>query len=255
MNEMGLFLPELHSALSGRKYFNKTDLRKFYQKRSPSLSEPAFRRILYALERRDQIVRVDAGVYCFPNGKNTSHALGTFTPSFSAELRQVDDEVKTAFPYADYLIWETRFLHEFMLHHPGQSQVILETEKDVSESVFNFLNARFIGRVFLQPERLTFERYILPRPDSIVIVSLLSQSPYQKVEGVSTPKLEKILVDIFTNENIFYLFHGEEMAHIFEAAFERYQLSQKTLFRYAQRRKVDQKIRAFMQKKTRIELI
>lgn len=255
MNELNLFLPELQRAFSGRKFFGKMDLRSFYQKQSPSLSEPAFRRILYTLERRDQIISVDAGVYRFPNGHTAPHALKKFTPTFSAELRQIYREVKTAFPYAETLIWETRFLHEFMLHQPGRSQVILETEKDVSESVFNFLNARYIGRVFLQPDRLTFERYILPRPDSIVITSLLSQSPHQKVEGVLTPKLEKILVDIFADEDIFYIFQGEELAHIFEATFQRYQISQKAIFRYAQRRKMGQKIREFIQKKTKIQLI
>ena len=255
MNDLNLFLPELHSAFSGRKFFGKMDLRSFYQKRSPSLSESAFRRILYTLERRDQIIPVDAGVYRFPNGHTAPHARKKFTPIFSADLRQIDREVKTAFPYAETLIWETRCLHEFMLHQPGQSQIILETEKDVSESVFNLLNARFVGRVFLQPDRLTFERYILPRPDSILITSLLTQSPHQKIEGVSTPKLEKILVDIFADEDIFYIFHGEELAHIFDAAFARYQISQKAIFRYAQRRKVDQKIREFIQKKTKIQLI
>lgn len=255
MNDLNLYLPELKGTFSGRKFFGKTDLRKFYTAYSPTLTETAFRRILYALERRDQIISVDAGVYKFPNGHNASQALEKFTPSFSAGLRQIDQAVKTAFPYADYLVWETRLLHEFMLHQPGQSQIVLETEKDVSESVFNFLNARFVGRVFLHPDRLTFERYILPRPDSIIITSLFTQSPHQKVEDISTPKLEKILVDIFGNEDIFYIFQGEELAHIFESAFDRYQVSQKALFRYAQRRKIDPKIREFIQKKTKIQLI
>lgn len=255
MSNMNLFLPELRGAFSGRKFFGKADLRNFYQKRAPSLSESAFRRIVYALERRDQIIPVDAGVYRFSNGHNTPHALKKFTPSFSPELRQIDREIKTAFPYAEVLVWETRLLHEFMLHQPGRSQIILETEKDVSESVFNFLNTRWTGRAFLQPDRLTFERYVLPRSDGIVITSLLSQSPHQKVEGVSTPKLEKILVDIFADDDIFYIFHGEELVHIFEAAFDRYQVSQKAIFRYAQRRKLDQKLRDFLQKKTKIQLI
>ena len=255
MSNMNLFLPELRGAFSGRKFFGKADLRNFYQKRAPSLSESAFRRIVYALERRDQIIPVDAGVYRFSNGHNTPHALKKFTPSFSPELRQIDREIKMAFPYAEVLVWETRLLHEFMLHQPGRSQIILETEKDVSESVFNFLNTRWTGRVFLQPDRLTFERYVLPRSDGIVITSLLSQSPHQKVEGVSTPKLEKILVDIFADDDIFYIFHGEELVHIFEAAFDRYQVSQKAIFRYAQRRKLDQKLRDFLQKKTKIQLI
>ena len=72
MNEHEFVLPELRGAFSGTSVFGKVDLRCFYQKRSPSLSEPAFRRILYALERRDQIISVDAGVYRFPNGHTAS---------------------------------------------------------------------------------------------------------------------------------------------------------------------------------------
>lgn len=255
MDDMNLFIPELHAAFSGRKYFGKADLRNFYQKQFPSLSETAFRRIIYALERCEQIIAVDAGVYQFPGLNKRPHALKKFTPSLSAELRQVDREVKAAFPYAETLIWETRLLHEFMLHQPGQNQIILETEKEVAESVFNFLNMRFVGRTFLWPDRVTFERYILPRSDSVIITSLLTQTPHQKVEDISTPKLEKILVDIFADDEIFYVFHGEELRHIFETAFERYQVSQKSLFRYAERRKVGQKIRSFIEQRTKIQLI
>ncbi|HNT25828.1 MAG TPA: hypothetical protein PKM21_15775 [Anaerolineales bacterium] len=255
MNDMNLFIPELHGAFSGRRFFGKADLRNFYQKQFFSLSETAFRRILYALERREQIIAVDAGVYQFPDLNKRPHALKKFTPSLSAELRQVDREVKAAFPYAETMIWETRLVHEFMLHQPGQSQIILETDKEVAESVFNFLNTRFVGRTFLWPSRVTFERYILPRSDSVIITSLLTQTPHQKVEDIPTPKLEKILVDIFSDEDIFYIFHGEEMTHIFETAFERYQVSQKSLFRYAERRKVGSKIRSFIKQQTKIQLI
>ncbi len=255
MNDMNLLLPELHRAFAGRKFFGKADLRNFYRNRSPSLSEPVFRRILYTLERRKQIAPVDSGVYRFSSGSNSRQPLKKFTPSFSDRLRQIYQQVNAAFPYAETLIWETRLLHEFMLHQPGQSQVILETEKDVSESVFNFLNARLPGNVFLQPDHLTFERYILPHPDSIVITSLLSQTPHHKVEGIATPRLEKILVDIFVDEDLFFIFQGEELAHIFDTAFELYRVSQKAIFRYAQRRKQAQKLRDFLQKKTRIQLL
>jgi hypothetical protein len=240
---------------SGQKFFGKADLRNFYQARSPALSEKAFRRILYALETRDLITSVDTGVYVLTSGHTKSRIPKKFSPTFSLELRELNDAAKTAFPYAEYLLWETRVLHEFMLHQPGQSQIILETETEVAESVFNFLNARFEGRVFLQPDRVTFERYILPRSDSIIVTPLFTQSPHQRVEDIPTPKIEKILVDIFTDEEIFYVFHGEELTHIFETAFEHYQVSQKTIFRYAKRRNADRKIRDFLQQKTNIQLI
>jgi hypothetical protein len=255
MNSLNLYLPELRNACSGRMFLDKTDLRNFYQKYSPTLSETAFRRILYALKRQDVIISVDSGVYRLSNGGNSSQGSIKFVPNLSPELCKLYNTIKTAFPYADCLVWETRVLHEFMLHQPGQNQIFLESEKDVVESMFNFLNDRFFGRVFLRPDRLTFERYILPQTDSIIITTLFSQSPHQKVENIPTPKLEKILVDVFANEELFYIFHGEELVHIFEAAFERYKISQKTIFRYAERRKIDQKIRDFIREKTSIILI
>jgi hypothetical protein len=142
-----------------------------------------------------------------------------------------------------------------MRRQPGQNQIILETEKEAAEAVFNFLNERYAGKAFLLPDRLTFERYILPRSEAILVTTLVTQSPHHKAADIPAPKLEKILVDVFANEEIFYVFHGEELAHIFESAFQRYQVSQKALFRYAERRKVAQKIRTFMKQKMDIPLI
>lgn len=255
MNAANLYLPELKAAFSRRVFFGKADLRNFYRKQFSTFSETTFRSILYTLEKQAAIIPVDVGVYRLSDGSDPSHTTEKFVPTFSDELRQLYHTVQAAFPYTQNLVWETRLLHEFMLHQPGQSQVILETERDACESVFNFLNARLVGRVFLCPDRLIFERYILPRPDRIIITPLFTQSPHQKVEGISTPRLEKILVDIFANEELFYVFHGEELTHIFESAFARYQIGQKALFRYARRRKIDRKIRDFILKKTRIQLI
>lgn len=255
MNDMNLFLPELRSTFSGCRFFGKADLRNFYQKQFPLLSETAFRRIIYALERSKHIIAVDAGVYQFPILNTLPHALEKFTPSLSAELRQIEREVRTAFPFVEILIWETRLLHEFMLHQPGQSQMILETEKEAAESIFNYLQGRFMGKVFLDPDRLTFERYILPLSESIVVTPLFTQAPTQKIDGITTAKLEKILVDVFVDNAIFYAFHGSELVHIFETAFARYRVSQKAIFRYAGRRKADRKLREFFQQKTNIHLI
>lgn len=255
MSVMNLFILELHGTFSGRRFFGKADLRNFYQKRFPLLSETAFRRIIYALERDEQIIAVDAGVYQFPGPDTIPHALKKFMPSLSAELRQIGREVKTAFPYVEILIWETCILHEFMLHQPGQSQMILETEQEAAESIFNYLQGRFMGKVFLDPDRLTFERYILPLSESIVVTPLFTQVPSRKIDGITTAKLEKILVDVFVDDAIFYAFHGDELVHIFETAFARYRVSQKAIFRYAGRRKADRKLREFFQQKTYIHLI
>jgi len=114
-----------------------------------------------------------------------------------------------------------------MLHQPGQNQIILETEKDTMESVFNYLNDRHSGKVFLQPDRETFARYILTRTESIIVSNLITQPPHQKVNDIPAPKMEKILVDIFADDDVFYVFQGQELVYIFDAIFERYGLAKK----------------------------
>jgi hypothetical protein len=94
----------------------------------------------------------------------------------------------------------------------------------------------------------------MPQPDSILISRLVTQSPQKTVHGVPSPKLEKILVDIFVDGDKFYYFQGEELTRIFESVFSTYWINEKTLFRYAGRRMVGEKLRQFIREHTQVEL-
>jgi ATP-dependent helicase YprA (DUF1998 family) len=255
MTDTNLHIPELKSAFSGWKFFRKSDLVNFYRSQPARYSVKDFRRILYGLEKRGLIRSVDAGVYILSNEQPASRPQKKFLPVFSPELSVLNESLQTAFPYTEYLLWETRILHEFMLHQPGKNQAILETEKEAVESVFNFLSSREEGKVFMQPDRITLERYVYPKKECIIVTKLITQSPQQEVNEIPCPKLEKILVDVFADAELFYIFQGQELVNIFETAFHTYRISEKTLFRYAGRRKVSQKIRAFITQQTNIQLI
>ena len=246
---------ELRNTFSGFQSVQKSDLRNFYKQHSRAATEQSFRRFLYGLEKRQIIAPVGAGVYALLDPTSLATARKKrFAPSWSQELGKLNSLFRKTFPYAQYLIWETRVLHEFMILQPGQNFFILETEKDVCESAFNLLGQKYPGRTFLDPTRVTMERYILPQPDSILISRLVAESPKKTIQGIPFPKLEKILVDIFAEEDIYYFFQGEELAHIFENAFSTYWISEKTLFRYARRRKVIAKLQQFIREHTQIKL-
>jgi len=248
-----LFIRELRSLYENQPSVRKTDLKRFYQQRHPDLTEQSFRRFLYSLEKQKAISSIGAGVYVLQN-TSPSYGKGKFTPTLSTEIRAVNALVQKSFPYIDYLVWDTRMLHEFMTHQPGQSQIILETEKEACESVFNRLKEQFFGKIFLDPDRITFERYIFNNPESIILSRLITQFPKIISNGVPTPKLEKILVDIFADEDRFFVFQGQEMVSIYESAFNAYWINERTLFRYAGRRKMANKIRTFITTQTQIEL-
>jgi len=246
---------ELMKAFSGSRSVQRSNLRKYYEQHSQAATDQAFRRFLYRLEKHRVIAPVGAGIYTIHDPASPAAALKKqFSPTWSPELVQLNDTFRKAFPYVRYLLWETRVLQEFMLLQPGQNFYILETEKDVCESAFNFLSQEYSGRVFLEPDRETMERYVLSRPDSILVSRLVTESPSRTIHGVPSPKLEKMLVDLLTENDLFYYFQGAELARIFENAFFTYLISMKTLFRYARRRKVSMNLRKFIHEQTQIEL-
>jgi len=247
-----LHLRQLSKKLPARRPFPKSDLRRFYRRFQPELSEQAFRRILYALEKRQVLTPIGAGMYALTGNEAASRE--NFIPAWSPACDGIQEIVKQAFPYLETLSWETRLLHEWMRHQPATNQIILEVEKDACESVFNRLAQEYPGQVFLEPDRAMMERYILPLPESILVSRLLTQSPKKKLRGATFPRLEKILVDVFVDSDKFFAFQGEELVHIFENVFNTYWVNEKTLFRYAGRRAAATRLKDFIDAKTMIAL-
>ena len=252
-NVSTLAIPELQMKFSSRESVRKVELWEFYHLQNPDLTEQAFRRILYSLENERCITPIGAGIYALINPFLASNKK-KFVPSLSPTAQELSLEVRENFPYTQYLIWETGTLHEFMTHQPGQNQIILEIDKEATESVFNKLKEQPSRNIFLEPDRVIYERYIIDSPVSILLLQLVTQSPKMKTKGIISARLEKILVDIFSDEDRFFTFHGQEMINIFENTFSTYWINTKTLFRYAGRRKVVERLKKFINTRTQIKL-
>lgn len=91
-------------------------------------------------------------------------------------------------------------------------------------------------------------------PDSIILYRLIPQSPKTIVNRVPSSKLEKILVDIFVGEERFYVFQDQELVTIYENTFASYWINEKTMFRYAGRRRIAKELRIFISNETNIDL-
>jgi len=142
-----------------------------------------------------------------------------------------------------------------MRHLPATNLVLIETEGEAAESVFNFLNGRYEGSVFLEPDRMMVERYVLTKSQSMIVSPLITQAPRQVVDGIPYPKIEKILVDLFVDDETFFVYQGRELVTIYESVFNRHPIGEKTLFRYAGRRNARRELETFINTKTDIELI
>ena len=123
-----------------------------------------------------------------------------------------------------------------MLHIPNSYQTIIEVEKGAEESVFYHLS-QDRENVFLHPTQELLDRYARDSGELIIIKNLVSDAPLQIVEGVQTPTIEKILVDLMVNMGPFYVFEGRDLESILENAFEHITINRDKLLRYANRRR------------------
>jgi len=246
---------ELREAFSGAMSVQKSELRKYFMQYSQPATEQAFRRFLYALQREQTVISIGAGVYAFGEKESLpAKSKKRFSPSWSQELKALNRAVKEEFPFAQYLVWETRVLHEFITHQPGQNILIVQPEKDICETVFNHLSILHPNKVFLEPDHEMMTRYVLRQPNNVIISRLITQSPKKINSELPFPKLEKILVDVFVDKDMFYYFQGKSMIQIFKNAIASYWVNEKSLMRYAGRRGASLPLRDFLQGKIQVKL-
>ena len=248
-----LLISELKKKFSSRETVLKSEFREFYQFFLPDLSEQAFRRIIYSLEKEKIIIPLGAGVYVFQTNLQTSNRK-IFNPHPSTIVQLIRDLMANLFPYTPYVVWETQVVHECMTHQPGVNQIVLEVDKEATESVFNKLIESRIQNIYFKPDKDMINRYTFINPDTVLIFPLITQSPRMNILGTVHARLEKILVDIYSDEEHFFIFQGQEMINIFENVFASYWINTKTLFRYAGRRKAEEKLRNFIKTQTQIIL-
>jgi hypothetical protein len=224
------------------KVFTRKELITNLKSENQIGSSGIFSEQLNRLLKSGQIIRIERGVYKLPDD-----AKKDFSVVCSEEMKKINQQINTQFPFVDYCLWSASTLMPYMHHIPNLNLLLVDVEREVAESVFNLLNTDINKRVFLMPSLTDFERYISTN-DAIIIRSLTSESPVQLVDGMNTPTIEKILVDIVGDVEFSFL-QGSEINYVYTTIFEKYSINKNKLLRYATRRgrkdEVEQLIKAF----------
>lgn len=213
------------------------ELFQLLQQQNSSLKETSFDWILYKLVEKGMISRIGRGRYAV-QGKLA------YMPSVSSRLRNIFMMLKKRYDPEELLVWETNWLNDFMIHQPFHSIIVLETEPDMMNAVFDFLKDTKSNQVFLrggfasQSANLggLLNDYILEAKQPIIVQKSISRSPEGEVAKVTVPTLEKILVDLFCDPILFTTYQGSELETIYQTAFKRYAIDKKKLLSYANRR-------------------
>ncbi|MBX2960109.1 MAG: hypothetical protein KF732_09150 [Flavobacteriales bacterium] len=172
--------------------------------------------------------RIGRGKFTLGEGKN-------YIPEISSATKSIFKKLKAEFPYANLCMWNTSIINEFMQHQPNRFFVLVETDKETTNSVFYFLR-EIKKSVFIEPTKDILEKYVVNESEVFIIKPLVTEAPTKNINGVETATIEKMLVDIFCDDVIFFAQQGAEMRTIFINAFEKYTINQNKMLRYADRR-------------------
>ena len=184
---------------------------------------------LHRLKKEGLIRNVRRGLY-------EAGSKREFEPAVSKELAGLSKKLRKRFPYLESLcVWDSRWLNEFTVHQALSSIVIIESERDTEKAVFEFVKAS-CSRVFIDPTPKEIDNYILGCEKCFVVRPLVTEAPITSSGDVSIPKLEKILVDLVCDKDLFVSFQGEELRNIYRRALTDYDVSLSTIRRYASRR-------------------
>lgn len=233
-----LHIDRLKEYLKGKETFDSNDIFRFYEKDEPQIKKETVNWRIYHLVQRGILNRVGRGKLTSGQGKK-------YFPEISKKLKTIYSKLKREFPFLEICIWNTSSLNEFMIHQPGRFFILIEVEKEATQSVFFFLKEEKYP-VFVDPTEEIFEKYLSLEKENLIVKSLVTEAPLQKITGLNTVTIEKMLVDIFCDELLFSAQQGYEMRTIFEEAINKYSVSENRMLRYADRRRKKESFRNYL---------
>jgi len=230
-------------AFQKRSSFNRDELYEFYLNSEPNLKESTFSWRIYDLKKKDIIKTIGRGLYVISYKPK-------YKPVLSNNALKIARKISERFEEINYAIWEIPWLNEFSQHQTFNQMIVVEIEKEFEESLYYFLNDSLQMNFFLNPDDKQIKFYISEVNSSVVIKRLVTRAPTIKIKEkkttIPTATLEKIMVDLFADENLFHFYQGSELIYIFERILNHYSINLTKLFSYAKRRKKEQEIKQFI---------
>jgi len=225
-----LYINELRKKFKNKKDITTDDILNFYWKIDGSVLEATLHSRINKLITIAEVFRVSRGRYTLLDpGK------AIYKPAIDQHLKKIHNTLKVKFPKVDYTVWNSKWLNEFMVQPIEKPFKILDVKRKSIKQVYNYLNKNKFN-VFLEPSSEEMKNVVLKSRSPIVIYKLILESSRQKIGDVKTIKLEKMIVDLLCEREVFSFINKKELKHIYKVAFENYTMLPSTASRYARRR-------------------
>ena len=232
--------------IKNKESFTRQELFQSFRDGGFTLGNASFCKKIEAMVKDGDLIRAGRNMYCFPQGQKNA-----YEHEYSELAIEIAKLLKEDYPLLDFSILEVIQLNDFVNHQLAHNTIFLAVEADIMDFVFDTLKEKYPGKVLINPTAEIYHQYW--SDNMIVIVKLTTEAPKGMVETWHT-RLEKLLVDIISEQLLPEAISESEYPNIFEDAFTRYLIDESCLFRYAKRRGTEKKIRKFIKEKTNITL-
>jgi hypothetical protein len=227
--------------------FSKEDVNDFFKFNFPDYNDKLIPWRIYSLVSKNILNPVGRGKYTLVIKPN-------FNPQIDNYLKKVVKILLNEFGKYDstfkdiswYCVWCLDWLNEFTNHQLFVKNYIVEIQRLSLSSAFNVLKKAGIKNIYLNPDLNILITYSMYNDKFISLKSFLSRSPITGSQNVKIPALEKILVDIFCDKEIFYSVQGNELKEIYRNAVKKYNINYDKLLNYAGRRNKKMEIQNFL---------
>lgn len=168
------------------------------------------------------------------------HQATCYTPRLRDKVIKIGKLIAGAFPFISISVFDGQVLADLQHHISSNNLIYIEVEREAMESVFHWLKGKGY-KAYLNPNKDFVYDNIDISKEAVIVKPLISESPLTEIRGISTPRIEKILVDLMCDDDMDYL-HGSEWHYILNHVMNTYFVNRSTLLRYASRRNAKDKI-------------
>ena len=175
------------------------------------------------------------------NGEYRLHSKQSFYYEPLELAVNINSSVKQYFPFADFCIYEGSIFSPLYHNIAINNAIYVETNRDVVEAAFHKLQGSGLP-VFKKPDSDFMADYVNLKDPCIIVKPLVTEAPVTTNKDMTVPTIEKLLVDILKDKDLYYM-QGYEYLRILDNAMSLFNINFSSLLRYSRRRGCDKELK------------
>jgi hypothetical protein len=193
-----------------------------------------------SLVKNGVAARIGRGVYDFA-------PKPLFSPLVSEIMSKISGVLSEKLKYLEVTITDTEVLSRFMELQPFSTVVSIEVKKAALDAVVAVLRRKGLA-AYAKKDYPQISRYIDSSQLILVRQELTVNPTLPQVGNVRIANLEKMLVDLVCDEDIYGQYQGEELDNIYQNITMEYSVNYSQILRYAAARKKKQDVLFYLER-------